>query len=553
MIYDNETGMVKTRPRVLVVDNDVKVVLSYQELLKFFGYEPILATGFGKDLIKDAKDKAREHRCSLALIDLRLTDDYDKNDNSGLLLASEFGDEIRSVILSGYGDPDFLREILQNHRDINFISKGDTPETIKRVLDAEAKKINASSRKIKFEGLDIMHEIINSPLGLLAGGYVDQIADVLARLFPDAKNMRLERLGSTSLSPNVSTVPRPNSIILKVYEDDYEPYIVKFARSEKIRKEIENYNKYISRRSTEHFTARLVRNAILWDIGGASYSYVGSFNVQTFTRFYEEKPISDIEESLRSFFGVTWTRHYEQAHVEKNVSLFDLYTKVWGDWYKKCRKAFPVIDPVGMNVVHDVINPPDPVEWIKKNIVESSNNISLLTQTRVAITHGDLHGDNLLIDSKKIAWVIDFERCGQGHVLQDFIELESDIINRIEAQNENSSDFLRMFLVVLKKKQICGFSDAEIVEFTNNARVKKAMQTISIIRDMAALYTGIGNSREYLIGLLFNTLFRATIVKNKFPQDNHFRILMVASIICHRLDYWDMPWPPQNWEKYLGL
>ena len=44
------------------------------------------------------------------------------------------------------------------------------------------------------------------------------------------------------------------------------------------------------------------------------------------------------------------------------------------------------------------------------------------------MTHGDLHGDNLLVD-KEHAWAIDFEHTGSGHILRDFAELEVDILS----------------------------------------------------------------------------------------------------------------------------
>ncbi len=76
----------------------------------------------------------------------------------------------------------------------------------------------------------------------------------------------------------------------------------------------------------------------------------------------------------------------------------------------------------------------NPLSGSKRNIVENeAGDLSIVDLTYEAVTHGDLHGDNLLIDSRKNAWVIDFERSGEGHVLQDFIELESDILNRLEA------------------------------------------------------------------------------------------------------------------------
>jgi thiamine kinase-like enzyme len=67
--------------------------------------------------------------------------------------------------------------------------------------------------------------------------------------------------------------------------------------------------------------------------------------------------------------------------------------------------------------------------------------IGRVAETSIAITHGDLHAGNLLIDDSNNIWVIDFERTGEGHVLQDFIELESDLIN-----SSNTEDHFRRAL-----------------------------------------------------------------------------------------------------------
>jgi thiamine kinase-like enzyme len=329
-------------------------------------------------------------------------------------------------------------------------------------------------------------------------------------------------------------------VVLKVYEGEFEPLVVKLARAEKIKIEVANYHTHINRRLTGYFSARLERSSTLWDIGGAVYSYVGEFDVKTFSRYYEENSITEIEECLASFFGRVWGRHYEQKRKACNASLFDLYSKVWGDWYEKILKAFPSANPVEYDSIHKGLGLPDPVEWLKTKVAENPNDLSCVAETQLAITHGDLHGDNLLVDSKKIAWVIDFERCGEGHALQDFIELEADIINRLEARNENLSAYIEMCLTVFGEKTIQGLEESKTR--SADARIEKALQTISILRSLALKCTKITDAREYLFGLLFNMIFRAAMLQKTNLQKSR-RTLLLAGLICHRLDHWDESWP----------
>ena len=540
-MYINSLELERLKPRILVVDNEPKTRVAYQSLLMEWGYEPVLAMGMGTSLLSDAKNKAAEKRCALALIDLRVIDDEDEHDISGLTLAEEIGDKLRPIILSGYENLNVLRTMLQKHIEIAFVRKTDSRNLIEKTLEEEAAKVTAQKRKLAFENPEILKDIAESPLGQNTKEYTDQVADLFARLFPDATKLKLEKLELRPASSNISSVPRPTSVVLKVYEEDFEPYVVKLARAPKIQDEVEKYRKYVFRRHTYGFTARLERSSILWDIGGISYSYIGSFDVKTFSLFYEEKSIAEITECLRSFFEITWCRHYEQAREERNISLFELYAKVWGDWYEKVLRAFPSANSMEFDSIHKGFDLPDPVKWLKTKVAENPNDQSRVPQTRLATTHGDLHGDNLLVDSKKIAWVIDFERCGEGHALQDFIELEADIINRLEAHNENLPAYLKMCFTVFKPKGIQRFEESEIT--SEDPRIEKALQTISILRSLALKCTKIADAREYLFGLLFNMIFRAAMLQKTNPQKGRHTLLL-ASLICHRLDHWEEDWPP---------
>ncbi|GAB4493855.1 MAG: hypothetical protein Fur0016_29840 [Anaerolineales bacterium] len=77
------------------------------------------------------------------------------------------------------------------------------------------------------------------------------------------------------------------------------------------------------------------------------------------------------------------------------------------------------------------------------------------------------------------------------------------------------------------------------------------MLTISHLRLLAHKCTGISDARQYLLGLLFNTLFRATISTTNQRKQIQQRALMLASILCHRLDHWEEAWPPPQWFNFI--
>jgi hypothetical protein len=190
----------------------------------------------------------------------------------------------------------------------------------------------------------------------------------------------------------------------------------------------------------------------------------------------------------------------------------------------------------------------DPIIWLNKIAKNEGEKLdpSLVENTLTAITHGDLHSDNLLVDSSQHGWVVDFERCGEGHALQDFIELEFDLITRMAGVKENFPAFYHFCIAIAGARQI------DDIPFDNPALVdvetQKLLKIIAIIRSLASRCTGILDARQYLFGLFFNTIFRATIVPKDRQDISQLRLWMLASILCHRLDRWGEAWPPEDWK-----
>ncbi|MBI3170836.1 MAG: phosphotransferase [Chloroflexi bacterium] len=534
----------RVKPRILLVEDDASARIPYQMLLMDWGYEPILAMGRGAALQEDARLKAQEKRCSLALIDLRLIDNDDDTDVSGLNLALDLKQDfpIIPIILSGYESVQVYRT-LQNYPGIPFIGKQDRRSDFQKKLDDVSAAVCASKREIEFVQTDILDEFMQSDLAKEMGEYPDQIVNVLVRMFPKAKTLRFERLVAPDTT--VSSATRPNSIVLKVYEDDLEACVVKMARAAKIQKEAENFRKFISRKLTGGFNPQqLGKEELAWDIGGIAYTYEGGKNAITFTNYYKERGLTLIKGAMSSFFLESWKRYYTPPTEEPNTSLHNLYKKIWGEeWFEKCSKEISnqTLERTRETLQH--YNLPQPVEWLANKIAQTHPEFSPVNTLPITVIHGDLHGDNLLVDNKNIVWVIDFERCGWGYTLQDFIELETDILSRLQGHDVTPLLFYKMCLTLFKQSQI---SEIEEAELPKDEQIAKAAQSISALRGIAVKCTKNANIREYLMGLLFNMIFKAALSHKEDPQKSE-RPLIIAGFLCHRLDHWGEPWPPAEW------
>jgi ActR/RegA family two-component response regulator len=538
-------------PRVLIVDNEEQIVELYQEFMDVWGYSAVIAEGVGNDLLEDARRKAREARCQMALVDMRLADNFDDEDTSGLSLIKDLK-PAETIIISGFGTLDLALETVKNRGAADFFEKSDDPDKLKTKMDKVSGEICAARKDTIIGPPDILELTMRTlfdPAKHIPAEAHDQVLDVLVCLFPKARVLRLEKMSSAIGSSDFSTAPRPRSVVLRVYEDDLQPMIVKIARREKIQKEVENFEKYIRGRLVGKHNPVLEGHVELWDIGGIKLSYVGSIE-ETFANFVSTQPIEKITQSLENFFWQTWSGHYKNAKGRLNSSLLSLYCEVWErDWVNRAHN-YILPDASDLMPLHlwEMARHHDPLDWLKVMIQNegSEHDPSMVEATCTAITHGDLHADNLLIDDTHHGWVVDFERTGEGHVLQDFIELESDIITRIACAREEFPAFYHFCVAIVSTDSL--EEPPHETSSREDEETRKLLETIAAIRSLAVRCTQITDLRQYLLGLYFNTIFRATIAVREQKQIKDLRAWMLASVLCHRLAHWNQPWPPEEWK-----
>ncbi len=527
--------------RVLVVENEDEYRQLYGILLRHWGYEPVIVEGEGQILLDNAVAMSRDMRCQLALVDMRLLDNSDPNDVSGLELVPKLK-PTQSIVVSGFGDHRKAIMSIKQMGAVSFVGKEDGAESLQDELDQAALRFCASRRKLEIIPGHVGKQVNQSLFPGVASPAEDEPAELLARLFPEANRISVERLDDPDRQM-VSRAPRPRSMILITHADDFQPVVVKLARAHKVKKEVERYREHIEDRLTGSFSPPLKAWETLWAVGGMVYPFIGATTVENFTRYYASATASDIEHSLEIFFKRTWSGLYAARAQNQKRGIFEAYCDVWDrDWFDTRLAAFePIVPASEMPAQWRHLHVPDPVAWLKTRI----QNKASLPKTALAVTHGDLHGDNMLVDDNRNIWVIDFERSGPGPILQDFVELEADIICRLAGLADE--DFASFYSLCRVAAQPEGLGDPAKPTAGNNPELLKAVQVIAALRRLAKEVTGEEDTQQYLWGLLFNALFRATLLDPKTQKRSLQRALMMASILCHRLEHWNEPWPPENW------
>jgi hypothetical protein len=228
---------------------------------------------------------------------------------------------------------------------------------------------------------------------------------------------------------------------------------------------------------------------------------------------------------LSHFFAEVWSRHYSHPLSTEQISLFQLYDAVF-----RLRDRLKRLDHSGEYLTFPGLPAPliNPVAWL----LQHGHHGSLIRGVRQAITHGDLHGDNLFVDGEH-AWVIDFERTGSGHILRDFVELEVDIVTRlVPFPPNNLAQFYDLARVLAAPATlIAPFQTSERLQADPGSR--KTLAVIAGLRHLAYGTTQNSDSREYLWGLLLDALFVASLTPPEAPQRD--RALLLSAVLCDRL------------------
>lgn len=121
--------------KILFADNNPRFINVRKEFLEEKGYKVIPATNPA-----EAKRIIDHQSPDLAIIDIRLIDDDNENDVSGILLAKESNPDVPKIILTGFPTWELVKETLGPQVDglpfaVEFISKKEGPEALLSAIE----------------------------------------------------------------------------------------------------------------------------------------------------------------------------------------------------------------------------------------------------------------------------------------------------------------------------------------------------------------------------------------------------------------------------------
>lgn len=152
-------------PTILIADNNPDFAESVKWSLEKEGFEVALASD-----PTTAKKCVKERNIDLILLDIRLMNDMDEKDRSGLVLARELGHKIPIIMFTGFPAYEAVREALMPQLDglspaVDFVPKSEAPQAC---LQAIRKALELTSERKQKEAYEKRKKLFKRELPILA-------------------------------------------------------------------------------------------------------------------------------------------------------------------------------------------------------------------------------------------------------------------------------------------------------------------------------------------------------------------------------------------------
>jgi CheY-like chemotaxis protein len=522
------------RGRILVVDDLPDVRSTVSGILRDAGY--LVRSARSR---QEALDILENERFHVAVLDVRL-DESDEDNQEGLELLDEINQRYPSItviMLTGYADVEMVLKALQpvNGRQpaYSVVLKNEMmrlPETVRGafqdslrlnlglVIDDPDGCIDRLAGQVRFPGGKTP---ATEDVGL-------QIREIFCKLFFECEKIRLEEIQQGFSGAAVFQVT-------PTYQGkgQGQGVVVKVGNRDEISTEISNYEHYVKGIVGGHRIPEALRSASTRHTSGILYSFVGlGSQTENFASFYQSAWLDELLPTLDNLFLETlFPLKDKTGRLKEDCDLRAFYLRHLHLDNEKIQKIV-----TGLTSGGAVFSERADGAWQfgaerLPNPLRYASGANFRADVFFTTIHGDLNGQNILLDQHRATWLIDFlTTTDDGHILQDYAALETNIRFRLALDADTGID--------LPLQWACACFNANLpnapapTEIFDHPGLLKAHRVMLHIRALAAQTSGY-TERAYLVALFFNTLRAATYREATDATRNH--ALYCAAKIANRL------------------
>ncbi len=547
---------------VLLVDDDPDVSRGVVFMLTQAGYTLHTARNPA-----EAHQQIQQHPIHAAILDIRL-EGHDEGDDSGLRLAAELPADVPRIIYTGHANPDYIKRALEEKGRIRaahrFVSKGEAgaADELLAVLEELFRERVAINFELEIHGSLTLPDFARR-LYLPdtdsddAPALARDIEEILRRLFhpknPGDPVVCLITLTSFLPTSSGSSPARSSALVLRAQPQFADgglgrAQVIKLGPRADIEAEAQHHRAFVERLAS-HCYAQLEDVAYARRLGGLRYAFIGATDlaeVIVFGEYYRTHPAEESVTCLQRFFSLTYRNILQAKESALHYDLRRDYADALHLTPDKLRKALDYL-PANALTQAEIQLPGIEFNAILNPVIWAMTGATfrpfVWEKVWVAWGHGDLHSHNLLVDQSGNGWLIDCARADKGHILRDFVELETDL--KFSLLPTTDLGMLWIFEMGLLKPARLSEAPAPL-ENLPKPDLQKAYSVVSGLRALA--YDLIGTDfdmREYYQALFYQTL---NVVRLKLsqrrvvPPAKDYHPLLAAALIAERLEAWPQ-WP----------
>ncbi|HBY93819.1 MAG TPA: hypothetical protein DEP84_07580, partial [Chloroflexi bacterium] len=516
---------------MLMVDNDQDFLETRAERLEEAGYDVYTAVS-----IEEAEHILEHTNIHVIVVDLRMRDDNDDKDTTGLFLAEKDAYEsIPKIILTRYPSYQHVRKALGPVIEglppaVDFIAKQEGQDSM---LDAVQRAFDTyvpinHTLSITWKEVLSFYLLVDLIAPETAREHLTdrtaELEDLFRRLFHDTTQVTIGRLLARS----------EGRVMLEVFAYRHQSgevqLVVACGRRDLIRQEDGCFEHFAPHHGGAGSTAKW-KTAETGRFAATTYTLVGGELAETasFRDFYRNRPVREVEAALDSLSSDTLARwHRQRRFHEADHSPVALYR----DWLELSDEALlparlqRCVDAIGaesvaLSLAAVQASPHRLVFQIPGGpSVSYPNPIPDLATGRIVgdppllcgISHGRVDADTVLVDGHARTWLIDFTHAGRGPLLRDYLSLELVIkLDLIE-----TPDLLGRH--TLEQRLLAATTLADPLPSEGlSPELRKALSAIERIRHSAAQLEP-RDIKPYLLGLFFAAIKRVA----SFNPDLHY-------------------------------
>jgi DNA-binding response OmpR family regulator len=535
--------------RLLLIDNDPDFIDSWSEALERAGYQVLAADSAA------AAERLLAGRWVQAMtVDVRLIDDDDERDKSGLTLVRDVRYwSVPKIVLTGF--PTLASDVMPPQAqglppNVYWVEKMGGLDRLLETLDTLfARHYPEAGTAVRWLEPDAPQEL----LGWLSPG-TDQIhpqelgeelEETIRRLFAGQRQVTISRL----------LAREPGRVVLAaVGHDEHEsrPVALILGRRENMEAELSRYERYAPKNSHGvHVLRKATATALHY--AAATFEIVGApvERLLSFERCYRAYPGQMLQETVARLFGTSLTpwhglgRSLQLPPLEEfrrslaglaaaaplpAVQLGQLQGLAQELMHETSVQCDVTLESLGFRPTPaaDTTVLRNPIPYLVAGAITVSRPLLW------GITYGLLSDSAVMSDGRGGGWTLDFRHNGPGPVMRDFVDLEMAIKTRL-LDSPDTGQRLALEQVLAA----AGRLDEPVVLPDAGEPVQKAALTITAVRQSAASALG-PEPDSYLVGLFYASIAQLAAYQpdvRHTPAEllGYLQSLLSAALLCPRL------------------